>query len=295
MQGDETIEDRDLGLELDAELDQTRRSWNRATANHNAHKGDQAAFLRDGGSTLFAEEIELLGELRGKRVVHVQCNSGQDSLCIARLGAEEVVGVDFSDEAIGFARRLSAESGIPARFELGEAIAWMSSTEERFDVAFASYGVTGWIKELDAWARGVARILRPGGRFVYVEFHPLCWSLGEAIDLRGGDDYFQSVPFLEPVGDYVADSGTGLSAEGSGPAGTNDIPAVSWQHTLAELVTAFAGAGLRIELLREYPYSNGCRVQPGLVASGAGDRRWRFPEGAATVPLMFGLVVSRPE
>ena len=294
MQGEETVTDMDLGLELGAELDQTRKSWNRATANHNVHKGDQAAFLRGGGETLFAEEVELLGDLTGKRVVHVQCNSGQDSLCIARLGAE-VLGVDFSDEAIGFARRLSQESGIPARFELGEAVSWMSTTEERFDVAFASYGVTTWIKDLDAWARGVARILRPGGRFVYVEFHPLCWSLGPAIDLRGGDDYFQAVPFLEPVGDYVAESGAGLSASGSGPAGSNDIPAVSWQHTLAELITAFAGAGLRIEELREYPYSNGCRVQPGLVESGDGDRRWRAPEGAATTPLMFGLVASRPE
>ncbi len=282
-------------LELDDELDQTRRSWNRATANHNSHKGDQAAFLREGGTTLFSEEIGLLGDLAGRRVVHLQCNSGQDSLCVSRLGAAEVVGVDFSDEAIGFARRLSEDSGIPARFELGEVVRWMSTTEERFDVAFASYGVTVWIKDLDAWARGVARILRPGGRFVYVEFHPLAWSLGAALDLCDGDDYFQSAPFIEPVGDYVADSGDGLSAQGSGPAGTNDIPAVCWQHSQGELLTALAGAGLRIEVLHEYPHSNGCRLQPGLVESGADDRRWRLPEGKARVPLMFGLVVTKPE
>ncbi len=276
-----------------AAQESTRASWNRATANHNAHKGDQAAFLRAGGETLFAEELGLLGELASRRVLHIQCNSGQDSLCLARRGAE-VVGVDFSDEAIRFARQLSTDSGIVARFELGEAISWMASTDERFDLVFASYGVTTWIEDLAAWARGVFRVLRPGGRFVYLEFHPLSWSLGAALDLRGGDDYFQRQPYRDPVGDYVAESGAGLGALGGGAAGSNEIPALSWQHTLADLLSAFAGAGLRIEILREYPFSNGCRIQEGLVQSGDGDRRWHFPEGVTRTPLMFGLVASRP-
>ncbi|MEZ4379942.1 MAG: class I SAM-dependent methyltransferase [Nannocystaceae bacterium] len=271
--------------------ERTRASWNAATKNHNRHKGDQAARLRGGGDTLFREELDLLGDLRGKRLVHVQCNSGQDSLCLARRGAE-VVGVDFSDEAVAFARELSADTGIPARFELAEAVAWMARTDERFDVAFASYGVTGWIQDLQAWADGVARILRPGGRFVYVEFHPLVWSLGAALDLRGGDDYFMDEPLVEPVGDYVAASAAGLGGVGELTAGANDIPATSWQHTLGALVTAFARAGLAIEALREYPYANGCRVQEGLVWGE--DRRWRFPEGVAPVPLMFGLACAKP-
>ena len=270
----------------------TRASWNRATANHNAHKGDQAAFLRAGGETLFDEELGLLGELAGQRLLHIQCNSGQDSLCLARRGAE-VVGVDFSDEAIGFARQLSADSEICASFELGEAISWMASTDKRFDLVFASYGVTTWIEDLAAWARGVVRVLRPGGRFVYVEFHPLSWSLGAALDLRGGDDYFQREPYLDPVGDYVAEAGAGLGAADVGAPGTNEIPALSWQHTLADLLSAFVGAGLRIELLREYPFSNGCRLQEGLVESAEADRRWHFPEGVTRTPLMFGLVASR--
>lgn len=94
---------------------QNRRSWNHATRAHNEHKGDQAAFLRGGGSTLFPEEIELLGAVRGQRVVHLQCNAGQDSLSIAARGAR-VTGVDISDEAIAFARTLSKDSGIEASF-----------------------------------------------------------------------------------------------------------------------------------------------------------------------------------
>ena len=87
-------------------LDETRRSWNLATRVHNHHKRDQAAFLRDGGSTLFPEETELVGELRGKRLLHLLCNSGQDSLSLAGRGAQ-VTGVDLSDEAIASSGLLS--------------------------------------------------------------------------------------------------------------------------------------------------------------------------------------------
>ena len=55
-----------------------RLSWNEATVAQNSHKKDQAGFLRRGGSTLFPEEVELLGDLTGKRLVHLQCNAGQD-------------------------------------------------------------------------------------------------------------------------------------------------------------------------------------------------------------------------
>ncbi len=75
-----------------------RLSWNTATVAHNSHKGDQAAFFRDGGSTLFPEERELLGD-----VTHLQCNAGQDTPSLVRDGAD-ATGVENSDKAIGFAR-----------------------------------------------------------------------------------------------------------------------------------------------------------------------------------------------
>src|SRR5688500_13247777 len=101
-------------------LDETRRSWNVATRAHNSHKRDQAAFFKDGGSTLFPEELELLGDVRGKRLLHMQCNAGQDSLSLVTKTGARVTGVDMSDEAMAFARTLSSESGIRARFEQSE-------------------------------------------------------------------------------------------------------------------------------------------------------------------------------
>jgi SAM-dependent methyltransferase len=236
---------------------------------------------------LFDEEVELLGPLAGRRLAHLQCNAGQDTLCLARRGAN-ALGVDLSDEAIRFARELSEASRIPARFERAELLDWLATTPERFDLAFSSYGAVGWIPALDRWAKGIARILAPGGVFAYVEFHPLVWSFDPSPPFGlGGDDYFARDPFWEPVGDYVAESGAALMGGDGAAPGSNDIAAPSWQHGLGEIISALAGAGFHLEVVREWPYANGCRLRPGLVPLKG--RRWTWPEGVARVPLMFGV------
>jgi SAM-dependent methyltransferase len=271
----------------------TRASWDVATRNHNAHKGDQAAALRAGAEILFPEELELLGPLADRSLVHLQCNAGQDTLCLARRAAR-VVGVDFSEVAVTFARELSRDAGIPARFELAEVVEWMHATDGRFDVAFSSYGVVGWLPDLAAWAEGVARVLVPGGRFVYVDFHPVVWSIGDSFKVDR-DDYFARDPFVDPVGDYVAASGDALGAIDAAPAALpNPVAAQSWQYGLAQTIDALVTSGLRLTTLREYPYANGCRVHAGLVRDEGDARRWVWPPGIARTPLMFGLVVERP-
>jgi hypothetical protein len=136
----------------------------------------------------------------------------------------------------------------------------------------------------------VARVLEPGGSLVYVEFHPLVWSVGETFGLDR-DDYFTRDTFHEPVSDYVRASGSALGVVEVAEVLDNDVPAVSWQWTLAEIVDAIARAGLRVERLREYPYANGCLVHPRLVATEG--RRWAWPDGVAKVPLMFGLRATK--
>lgn len=272
-----------------------RRSWNAATAAHNRHKQDQAGFLKRGGSTLFPDELALAGDVAGRRLLHLQCNAGQDSLSLAALGAE-VTGVDLSDEAIAFARRLSEESGIAATFERSEVCAWLERAARdgrRFDLAFATYGVLGWNEDIDRWMRGVRGVLAPGGRLVSLEFHPLVWSFDA--DGRIVEPYFLEGPIHEPgVADYVAEAGDGLTpmgrVEGVEPF-ENPHPCVGFQWTVADVVNAATGAGLAIERLVEYPYSNGARVRPDLVEIG--DRRFGFPEGTPATPLMLGMVARR--
>lgn len=60
---------------------------------------------------------------------------------------------------------------------------------------------------------------------------------------------------------------------------------------LGQVVDSLLRAGLALETLREYPYANGCRVNPALVQDG---RRWVWPPGTARVPLMVGLSARRP-
>lgn len=267
----------------------TRASWDVATRNHNAHKGDQIARIRAGHDTLFTEELELLGPLEGKRLVHLQCNAGQDTVCLARRGAV-ATGVDFSGEAVRFARALSAGTSIEAQFVEAELLSWMHTTHERFELAFSSYGTVGWMPDLGRWARGVARVLEPGGAFVLVEFHPLIWSLGETGALDQ-DDYFHRGPYVSPVEDYVKDAGSALGAVADAPRGENAIAAESFQYGLAETVQALVDAGLALERIVEWPFSNGAK-RPGLVA--AEGNRWVHPPGRARCPLMFGLRARAP-
>jgi SAM-dependent methyltransferase len=266
-----------------------RLSWNAATRVHNAHKGDQAGFFRTGGTTLFPEEVELLGDVSGRKVVHLQCNAGQDTLSIARMGAE-VVGVDISDEAIAFAEKLSADSGIPARFVRQDVYDWLADAPVGgVDVVFASYGVLGWLSDLRSWAAGICRILVPGGRFVLVEFHPAALMLDASF--RVAFPYSSSAPLEMPEGvpDYVGEALGALSPSGhvDGPAFVNPHPTVERAWGLADVFGAVLGAGLRIERFEEYPYSNGWAMAPTLVPDGD---RFVPPPGVPSFPMMFGLV-----
>ncbi|HBN8295004.1 TPA: GNAT family N-acetyltransferase [Pseudomonas aeruginosa] len=185
-----------------------RLSWNAATRAHNSHKADQAAFFRNGGSTLYPEELQLLGHLDGLRLLHLQCNAGQDSLSLARLGAR-VTGVDIADSAIDFARQLSRDSGIAADFQRDDILRWLpvaATRGERFERVFASYGTLVWLSDLKRWADGIAQVLVPGGRFVLVEFHP--FALYFDPHWQPAYDYFSREPIAESgVSDYVAESG----------------------------------------------------------------------------------------
>jgi SAM-dependent methyltransferase len=279
--------------------ERNRKSWNVATEAHNSHKGDQAAFYREGGNKLYAEERELLGDLRGLRVLHLQCNSGQDTLSLVQMGAT-AVGVDISDSAIEFARQLSAESGVPAEFHRADVYDWLeeaAGSGEVFDVVFCSYGAIIWLSDLRTWASGISRLLKPGGRFVVVDFHPISLSLDDDWVLRFPYSSFDGTPdyvvWDDGVGDYVA-----LEMQQANPdseiAGVrgfeNPHPSFEFAWGLADILTALLGSGLKITSVREYPYSNSGHI-PGMRLNDAG--KWVPPEGIPALPMMYGIVAER--
>lgn len=278
--------------------EQNRRSWNAVVRAHESHRGDLARFLRSGGTTLFPEELRLLGDLAGGTLAHLQCNAGGDSLSLAALGAA-VVGVDVSDEAVSAARALSERAGIPARFERADVYEWLADAARRgrrFDAVFSSYGVVCWLADLDAWAAGIAALLEPGGRFVLVDFHPAAeifdagWNHARTYPSGG-----ERVRLDEGVGDYVGESAGGLTPAGfsAGVRGfENSEPCHLFRWGLGEVVTALARAGLRLCVLEEYPYANGERHFSGMRELPG--RRLAPPEGVPAVPLMYGLRAERP-
>lgn len=275
--------------------DQNRRSWEAAVPAHESHRGDLAGFLRRGGRTLFPEDLRLLGEVEGRSLAHLMCNTGGDSLSLASRGAR-VTGVDASDRAVEAARNLSWQSGIEARFIRSDIYDWLENGAEiGFDLAYASYGVICWLSDLDRWAAGLRRILVPGGRFALVDFHPAAMMLDS--DWRLVNDYYAGGEPLEErgVGDYVGESGGGLTPAGyeEGVKGfDNPEPCYLFRWGLGEVVSALCGAGLILRALEEYPYSNGERQFHGMrELDGV---RMVPPGDVPRVPLMYGLSAESP-
>ncbi|MBW4608821.1 MAG: class I SAM-dependent methyltransferase [Hassallia sp. WJT32-NPBG1] len=274
--------------------EENRLSWNEATKAHNSHKGDQAKFFQEGGCTLFPEEKELLGNIAGLSLVHLQCNAGQDTLSLVQLGAK-VTGVDISDEAIAFAQKLSEESGISATFHRADIFDWLEESakkNEQFDIVFSSYGAVCWISNLSLWAKGISDILKPGGRFVVVDFHPVAmmfdtdWSHKFAYFSEG-----KPLTWEDGISDYVAESSGNLTPWGYEKGIENfhnPYRSHEFQWGIGEIVTALLEAGLIVEVLKEYPYSNGCKLFERMrEASG---RRMFSPLDVPNVPLMYGIV-----
>jgi SAM-dependent methyltransferase len=277
--------------------EQNRRSWNAATLVHNAHKRDQAAFFRAGGTTLFPEELDLLGELSGRTLVHLQCNSGQDTLSLARLGAR-VSGVDISDEAIAFAVALAHDSGIAAHFERADVYDWLPrAARERhgFDRVFHSYGAYSWLSDLDSFYRGVAALLAPGGRYVLVDYHPLILTLDCEWRVRHPySSHGEPLSWAEGVNDYVGDVGAVLAPSGfvaRDEPFVNPHPTEEFAWGVGDLLRAIVKAGLRVEDVREWPYSNGWR--PIASMQPLPGNRFTVAEGMPELPLMLGIVASR--
>jgi len=279
--------------------EQNRVSWNAVVRAHDSHRGDLSRFFSEGGSTPFQEELDLLGELEGKSLVHLQCNSGGDSISLARLGAT-VTGVDLSDEAVSSARDLAEKTGTLATFERADVYDWLQQASRegrRFDVAFASYGVICWLPDLRRWAWGIAGILNPGGCFVLIDFHPAADIFDR--DWKHVSDYpYGGEPLLleEGVGDYVAASGGGLTPAGF-VEGIRDFQnpegCYLFRWGLGEVVTALAEAGLRITALEEYRYANGERRFAGMRELPGS--RMGTPEDIPTVPLMYSIRAEKDQ
>jgi SAM-dependent methyltransferase len=272
---------------------QNQRSWDAVVSAHVSHHRDVPGFLRQGGSSLFPEELALLGDIKQQRVVHMLCNAGLDTLSLANHGAI-VHGVDISGVAIAQAQAWATASGIDATFEQADIYDWLAGTPLRFDRAYTGYGAICWLPDLAEWAQGVARILTPGGRFVLMEFHPFSNMFDGNYRLMR--DYPQAGRSLtlHGIDDYVAHSDGGLTPTGfvDGVRDfTNTEPCTLFQWGVGEVITALAQAGLIIESVQEYCFSNGERPFADMVAESG--RRMVTPPHLPRFPLLYGIAARK--
>src|SRR6266545_4302152 len=141
---------------MDEFLRENQRLWDAWTDIHVGSafydvEGFRAAGPR--GVRIKDYEIEEVGDVRGRSLLHLQCHFGLETLSWARLGAR-ATGVDFSERAIEEARRLAAKVGLEASFiqsDLYELPAVLD-VEGGFDIVYTSHGVLGWLPDIPRWA-----------------------------------------------------------------------------------------------------------------------------------------------
>lgn len=245
---------------------------------------DVEGFVADPASRPFDSVVsQVVGDVRGARLLHLQCHFGMDTLRFALKGAD-VTGVDFSARAIEEARALAGRLRLPARFVEADVTALPDEVAPAgYDVVFTSYGVLSWLPDLGPWAESIASRLAPGGVFHVIDMHPALWVFDDERDtaeLAVRYSYFDRSPLrFEEHGSYAV------------PDADFHAESYSFQHTFEEILGSLVAQGLVVESLREYP-KLAWQYVPFMVQDSEGF--WTLPAEMPQIPMMFALTARKP-
>ena len=254
-----------------------KTTWNDKVKVHVKSDMYDLEVFKSGKPSLMTYELEALGEVYGKSLLHLQCHFGQDTLSWSRLGAK-CVGVDLSDEGIKLAQSLNGELGLDAKFVCCNVLDTSKFVKETFDIVFTSYGVIGLLPDLKPWGKMIAERLNKGGVFFMAEFHPIVWMF-DYLDGKSTMKYGymqDAVIYEEYEGTYANKESKMISKE------------YGWNHGLGEVVSALTEAGLHIDYLKEYnesPYD----VLPDLVKMESG----MYVTKDKLYPLIFTIKATK--
>ncbi|MFT2016206.1 class I SAM-dependent methyltransferase [Streptomyces sp. 796.1] len=263
-----------------------RARWDERVPIHLTSDYYDLEAFRAGRDPLCDFQIDEVGDVTGKSLLHLQCHIGLDTLSFARRGAARVVGLDFSEPAVAAARGLATELGLtPDRAgfvtaDVYDAVA--AVPDAAYDVVYTGIGALCWLPDLERWAQVAAELVAPGGFLYLSEFHPLTDALDDASASRIAHDYFSREPWIDETPGTYTDF----------DAPTRNNRSVEWQHPLGAVVSALAAQGLRIEFLREHDKTLFARF--GSLQRVAGTPYYRLPPGQPRIPLMYSLRASKP-
>lgn len=254
-----------------------KESWNKRTEFHiESDFYDMDAF-KAGKTSLNTIELALLGDVKGKRILHLQCHFGQDSLSLARMGAK-ITGIDLSDKAIVAAKTLNKELNLDAEFIVSDVYDLPNHLKGEFDIVYTSYGVIGWLPDMDKWGEIISHYLKPNGQFVFVEFHPNVWMYDD--DFKAVTyNYFKTEPIVEEEQGTYADKNTQV-----------EFKYVCWNHGLSEVMSGLLSNGIEITDFKEYNYSPyDCFSHTKKIE----ERKYQIKPFGDKMPLCYSIVAHK--
>lgn len=251
-----------------------KQLWNDRVGSHINSKFYNVKGFKAGKTSLNKTELAEIGDVSGKKILHLQCHFGLDTISLSRMGAI-ATGVDFSDEAVNAARQLSADLKTDTRFILSNIYDLKEHLNEKFDMVFTSYGTIGWLPDLDHWAGIISHFLKKGGRFYMIDFHPVLWMFDNVtFDIKYS--YFNTGPIREEVrGSYANRFGEDTAIE------------YGWNHSISELLNALLKNGLTLEFFNEFAYSS-YNVFHDMEQGSRG--QWRFRHFGNKMPMMYSIM-----
>lgn len=262
-----------------------RRNWDERVAIHRRDSSGFYAVERflAGDKHLHVIEAGELGDVAGKRLIHLQCHFGLDTLILARLGAS-VTGLDFSPVAIAEALRLTGETGLAAEFVCADVYDARQAIAGDFDVVYVTWGTLCWLPDVAAWARTVASLLMPGGCLYFADAHPNMLILEEK-DGRLVHEYAIDTPADAPL---VFDTANTYSDD---PTPLRATRTCEWIHSISRVVGALLAAGLTLDFLHEH---QGLPWPPFPICVRGPDGLWRLPDAVPAFPLSYSLRATKP-
>lgn len=260
--------------------------WNELAKIHSGASDYHLANYDPGSYKLKEIEISALGNIKGKRVLHLQCHIGLDSFALEMMGAE-VTAIDYSPEAIDTANALKQRFGLKTIFHCANVNDLTSLNLGRFDVVFTSYGVLVWLEHLDLWAKSIALHLKPGADFLIIDEHPVARIFSNP----NKDNAAFNIGNLSPdirEGKLIK-SNYKYSYANRDRQLKNQEQYV-WFHSLTEIITVLIGENLNITEFKEF---NKTFYKAFSQLESNEDGWWHFNNDVSALPLMFLLRVKK--